>query len=91
MRVGLGVAAGVIALLGIFWFTTDFLNLLGASSRDVSVLTKLLMVIFGIVAALQVGSLVARGQWLRGRHLSERVVMGRACWIVRAFCSLRSS
>ncbi|WP_376702511.1 hypothetical protein RQ479_21195 [Mesorhizobium sp. ISC25] len=64
MRTYVGILAGVITFVGIAWFSADLVRGLGGSSGEISTLSIMILMVFALVASLQVGSLLASGRWL---------------------------
>ena len=64
IRVLLGVLSGFATFGAVAWFSYDVVVLLGGEPRNQSTLSILLVTVFAILSALEVGALVAVGAWM---------------------------
>ncbi|MER9482359.1 hypothetical protein NKI74_23670 [Mesorhizobium sp. M0494] len=81
MRTYVGILAGVITFVAIAWFSADVIRGLGGSSGKISALSMPILMVFALVASLQVGSLLAVGRWFEDDTFPKErswIVMGAA-------------
>lgn len=79
MRTYVGILAGVITFVAIVWFSVDVIRGLGGGK--ISALSMMILMVFAILAALQVGSLLAVGRWSEDDTFPKErswIVMGAA-------------
>ncbi|TIL25718.1 MAG: hypothetical protein E5Y88_12275 [Mesorhizobium sp.] len=91
MRTYVGILAGIITFAGIAWFSADVIRGLGGSSGKISALSMMILMVFALLASLQVGSLLASGRWLEDDTFpKERSWMAMGAAIVLFILSIVS-